>query len=49
MRAQLITVPGRIARSARRLRLHLPQHWPWETAWTQLFTSTCGPPDAVTS
>lgn len=44
IRAQLITVPARIARSARRLRLHLPEHWPWENAWTQLFTSTCGPP-----
>src|SRR5665648_967279 len=30
IRAQLITVPGRIARSARRLRLHLPQRWPRE-------------------
>ena len=29
IRAQLITVPARIARSARRLRLHLPQRWPW--------------------
>jgi hypothetical protein len=44
IRAQLIAVPARIARSARRLRLHLPLHWPWENAWTQLFTSTCGPP-----
>ncbi|MCY7289716.1 MAG: IS1380 family transposase [Cryobacterium sp.] len=44
IRAQLIAVPAGIARSARRLRLHLPQHWPWEHAWTQLITSTCGPP-----
>src|SRR3954468_18951142 len=44
IRAQLIAVPARIARSARRLRLHLPRDWPWENAWTQLFTSTCGPP-----
>ena len=44
VRRQLITLPGRIARSARRLRLHLPTGWPWKHAFTQLFTSTCGPP-----
>jgi hypothetical protein len=44
IRAQLIAVPARIASSARRLRLHLPRHWPWEAAWTQLFTTACGPP-----
>jgi DDE family transposase len=49
IRAQPIAVPARIARSARRLRLHLPRHWPWETAWTQLFTSACGPPGALAS
>lgn len=49
IRAQLITVPARIARSARRLRLHLPRDWPWETAWTQMFTSTCGPPATAPS
>jgi hypothetical protein len=47
IRAQLIAVPARIARSARRLRLHLPRDWPWETAWTQLFDATCGPPAAA--
>jgi hypothetical protein len=47
IRAQLIAVPARIARSARRLRLHLPRDWPWETAWAQLFDATCGPPTAA--
>jgi hypothetical protein len=47
IRAQLIAVPARIARSARRLRLHLPRDWPWETAWAQLFDATCGPPAAA--
>jgi hypothetical protein len=47
IRAQLIAVPARLARSARRLRLHLPRDWPWETAWTQLFDATCGPPAAA--
>ena len=36
IRAQLINVPGRLARSARKLTLHLPTDWPWETAWTQM-------------
>ena len=47
IRAQLIAVPARISRSARRLRLHLPHDWPWETAWSQLFHATCGPPAAA--
>jgi hypothetical protein len=44
IRAQLINVPARLARSARRLHLRLPRDWPWEQAWTQLFDATCGPP-----
>ena len=44
IRAQLINVPARLARSARQLRLHLPTDWPWEPAWTQLFDATLGPP-----
>lgn len=44
IRAQLIAVPARLARSARRLQLHLPRDWPWQTAWTGLFDATCGPP-----
>ena len=44
IRRTLITVPARIAYSARRLTLHLPTAWPWHTAWSHLFTHTCGPP-----
>jgi hypothetical protein len=45
IRAQLITVPARLARSARKLTLHLPTAWPWEHAWKQLSISTRhGPP-----
>jgi hypothetical protein len=47
IRTQLIAVPARIARSARRLRLHLPRDWPWQTAWAQLFHATCGRPVAA--
>jgi hypothetical protein len=43
IRAQLINVPARLARSARRLTLHLPDAWPWEQAWHQLVTGA-GPP-----
>jgi hypothetical protein len=45
IRAQLINVPARLARSARRLTLHLPSGWPWEKAWQQLLDSSAhGPP-----
>jgi hypothetical protein len=37
IRRTLITVPARIACSARRLTLHLPRNWPWEQAWNTLF------------
>ncbi len=44
IRRKLITVPARIASSARRVTLHLPQHWPWHTEWATLLTRVCGPP-----
>jgi hypothetical protein len=36
IRAHLINIPARLARSARRLTLHMPQQWPWEPAWANL-------------
>ena len=46
IRNQLINVPSRLARSARRLRLHLPRDWPWEHPWRQLFDrSLHAPPE----
>jgi Transposase DDE domain group 1 len=48
IRRKLIIVPARIASSARRLKLHLPAGWPWQDAWTELFTQTCGPPRTTT-
>ena len=44
LRAQLINVPARLARSARKLGLHLPEHWPWQSAWEQLWDLTMGAP-----
>jgi hypothetical protein len=49
IRRKLITVPARLASSARRITLHLPTAWPWETAWLQMFTHGCGPPTAAPS
>lgn len=43
IRAQLINVPARLARSARRLTLHLPAAWPWQVAWQRMIDAT-GPP-----
>jgi hypothetical protein len=44
IRRKLIQVPARVATSARRLILHLPKAWPWEHAWTRLFTAVSDPP-----
>ncbi len=46
IRAHLINVPARLARSARRLTLHLPQRWPWEPAWTNLHAAIHRPTTA---
>ena len=47
IRRKLITVPARVATSARRITLHLPQAWPWETAWTALFNRVSDPPPVL--
>jgi hypothetical protein len=44
IRAHLINVPARIARSARRLTLHLPERWPWQVGWENLHAAIHGPP-----
>ena len=31
MRRRLLTVPGRITRTARTVTLRMPARWPWET------------------
>src|SRR5665647_1596106 len=49
IRAQLIAVPARIARSARRSCLHLPAHWPWQDPWTALHAAATGPPATATT
>ena len=49
VRRKLIQIPCRIATSARRMTLHLPQDWPWQGAWTQLNDRVADPPSTVTS
>ncbi|THJ65107.1 IS1380 family transposase, partial [Arthrobacter echini] len=44
IRRTLINVPARTASSARRIRLHLPQAWPWHQAWEKLFAAVHPPP-----
>jgi len=46
IRRKLIAVPSRVAKSGRRITLHLPTAWPWETAWTALFDRVSDPPPA---
>lgn len=50
LRTRPITVPARLARSGRALALHLPQRWPWATAWRKLFSAARhGPPAPQTT
>ncbi|WP_182358019.1 IS1380 family transposase [Tomitella gaofuii] len=44
LQARIIGVPARIARTGRRLMLHLPTYWPWMAGWNLLWHSTTGPP-----
>ena len=36
IRRQLIQIPGRLTRTARRTTLHLPARWPWKDAFEQI-------------
>ncbi|MBB2892102.1 hypothetical protein FHU39_002086 [Flexivirga oryzae] len=44
IRHKLITVPARVATSARRITVHLPRDWPWENAWSAMFDRVSDPP-----
>ena len=35
LRRRFLSLAGRITRKARRLTLHLPKHWPWETQFSR--------------
>jgi catechol 2,3-dioxygenase-like lactoylglutathione lyase family enzyme len=38
LRRRLFGLVGRLTRSARRIRLHLPARWPWATGWSTALT-----------
>ena len=40
IRRTLINIPARVAASARRIHLHLAEHWPWADAFADLLTAT---------
>jgi hypothetical protein len=39
IRTRIINVAARLAHHARGIHLHLPEHWPWQTAWNNLFAA----------
>ena len=43
LRRHLITIPARIATSARRITLHLPTNWPWQHDVTDLWATATRP------
>jgi hypothetical protein len=38
LRRRLLTLPGRLTRTARRWTLHLPARWPWQRAFVEALT-----------
>src|SRR3954471_975454 len=44
VRRQLLALPGRLTRSARRWTLHLPARWPWEHDFIRALTSSAPSP-----
>ncbi len=47
LRRRLLTLPGRLTRSARRWTLHLPARWPWRDAFTEALTRIRALPTAA--
>lgn len=39
IRARIVNVAARLAHRARTIHLHLPEHWPWQTPFDNLFTA----------
>jgi hypothetical protein len=44
IRTRIINVAARLAHHARSIHLHLPDHWPWQTAWNNLFAAVHATP-----
>jgi hypothetical protein len=47
LRRRLLTLPGRLTRTARRWTLHLPARWPWRDAFTEALTRIRALPTAT--
>jgi len=47
LRRRLLTLPGRLTRTARRWTLHLPARWPWRDAFTEALTRIRALPAAL--
>jgi hypothetical protein len=44
IRREIVNVAARLAHRARTIHLHLPERWPWQNAWANLFTAVHAPP-----
>jgi hypothetical protein len=44
IRTRIINVAARLAHRARGIHLHLPEHWPWQGAWNNLFAAAYAAP-----
>lgn len=42
LRRKIVNVPARLTRPQRKPTLRLPTHWPWTTAWLQLWRNIIG-------
>jgi hypothetical protein len=47
LRRRLLTMPGRLTKTARRWTLHLPARWPWRNAFTEALTRIRALPTAA--
>ena len=47
IRRRIVMVAARVARRSRRLVLHLPEGWKWESQWRRLFNHGHSPPVTV--
>jgi hypothetical protein len=47
LRRRLLTLPGRLTRTARRWTLHLPTRWPWRHAFAAALTRIRALPGAA--
>ncbi|MDI6104330.1 IS1380 family transposase [Actinoplanes sp. NEAU-A12] len=44
IRTRIVNIAARLAHRARSIHLHLPEHWPWQAAFDNLFTAVSTTP-----